>query len=144
MSPEDKIDKIGRAVLKARNRAEIASLKTLEGLMKRRIHNSGLKSDGTKMKPYSAMWSAVRQGAGKQVAYKDLQFTGDLRRNYTVGKNGKDNALGFLNFRARRKAVDIHEIEGGQVFSPTDGEVKRLIDSYVQVLIRNIRQNIKR
>lgn len=77
-------------------RVEISTLKTLEGDMKRRIHNDGEDSFGKSMGGYSKAWAIVRKEQGRQIAKKDLQFTGDLFERVVVGKSENQNVLGYL------------------------------------------------
>ena len=64
-----------------------------------------------------------RVKAGRQVAYKDLEFDGDLRRAIQVGNNAAgETVIGFINDKARRIAGYQEDQTGEEIFSLTKAE----------------------
>lgn len=65
--------------------ALVAGLNAGMGLMKRRIFNQSLAADGTSLGPYySEDYERYRVRRGRQVARKDLEVEGSLRRSIEV------------------------------------------------------------
>jgi hypothetical protein len=63
----------------------VAGLNAGMGIMKRRIFNQSLAADGTDLGPYfSEDWARHRRLEGRQVARKDLEMEGTLRRAIEV------------------------------------------------------------
>jgi hypothetical protein len=63
----------------------VAGLNAGMAIMKRRIFNQSLAADGTDLGPYfSEDWARARRLEGRQVARKDLEFQGTLRRAIEV------------------------------------------------------------
>lgn len=136
------LKKLGEAIVKSRNRAEISALKTVEGLMKVRIHNRGQSTEAGLIGRYRSRWRQVRLNAGLQVAYKDLEFTGDLKRNVTVGVSDGENVLGFRNTKARLIAQGQEQQTKKEIYTPTEREYKAMYNAYVKVIrkaFRNVR-----
>ena len=124
--------------------AEVAALKTLEGDMKARIHNQGRATDGSSLGSYrSKSYKKKRESQGRQTVKKDLQFTGDLIANYTVGVTGQNrNALGFRNDKTRL----IAEGQEGKkqvnkpIFTPSKGELDNMAAAYLKEVTKIIRR----
>src|SRR5687767_6056483 len=49
--------------------------------------DKGLNADNAPMSPYSEGWKEKRIQAGKQVAFKDLKFTGDMKAGFVTDDN---------------------------------------------------------
>lgn len=65
--------------------ALIAGLNAGMGIMKRRIFNQSLDANGESLGPYySEQYERDRLRSGRQVARKDLEFQGSLRRSIEV------------------------------------------------------------
>lgn len=65
--------------------ALVGGLNAGMGIMKRRIFNQSLDADGVTLGPYfSEQYERDRVEAGRQIARKDLEFTGTLRRAIEV------------------------------------------------------------
>lgn len=117
------------------DRAEVAALKRLEGEMKVRIHSQGAAADGSRIGPYrDPYYRAKRAEAGRQVAFKDLEFFGDLRRGYGTGQTTNGNALGFFQDRTRLIAEGQQRQTGKVIFSPSDTERENMMDVYQETL----------
>lgn len=84
--------------------ASMVALKSFEGEVKRRIHNTGRRGDGMMIGRYrSAYWKAKRRAAGRQIEYVDLEMTGELRRSLTTGHIRGGAVLGFDNDQEKEK-----------------------------------------
>lgn len=142
MSAESDLANVFKTIVRAANRAEIAALKALEGSMKARIHNQGGAEQG-QIGRYSLGYARKRRKAGRQTAFIDLQFTGELASGYTVGKTTKfHNALGFTNDAAAFKARKNEEVKEKAIFAPTDDEFKEMDLTYIGVWTNVIKATI--
>lgn len=128
------------AIKEARGVAELTGIKTLEGLMKRRIFNQGLASDATPLGNYSRAYSQKRRLAGRQIGYKDLEFTGALRRSLVTGTSKGAAVLGFINDRGRIIAEGQEQQVGRAIWRPTDAE----LDAMVKAMLRSVERTIKK
>lgn len=118
------------------DRIEKSVLLRLNAEMQQRIFNRGLASDESPMGPYrSASHRKRRQNAGRQVNYKDLEFTSDLRRSIVLGRLGRRNVIGFSNNRNRIKAAGNEQQIGKRVFGTSRSE-RRLIRDIIRAEIR--------
>lgn len=109
------------------NNAPFVSIVDVEGALKHRIFNEGLDSNDSKIGDYddtkkqtfltglakprltkkanskikksgdSLTYKELRQAAGLQVAYVDLQFNGDLKNSIVTGTEGGKATLNFNN-----------------------------------------------
>lgn len=65
--------------------------------MKDRIFFEGKATSGKLLGPYkSANWIALRERLGRQTDNKDLNLTGNMFRDFTLGRQGRDIVVGFI------------------------------------------------
>lgn len=133
-------DDIVAAFVEAIPKAEIAALKRMEGLMKVRIHNQGLNTALGRIGQYSPGYAKKRRMAGRQVAYVDLEFDGDLRRGYTTGVTSDKgtNCIGFVNDAETAKASE-NDSRFSLTFYPTDQEQDEADEAYSDMLDKILR-----
>lgn len=125
-------------LLRASSTAEVISLQNLEGSMKIRIHRFGQGTEGRPLTPYRSYWKNVREEAGFQTAYKDLEFTGALRKNFAVGTSQGNNAIGFLNNLSRKIAEGQEDQNDQKIYALSDSERRQLFKKYGEVLSAEI------
>ena len=117
------------------NDYEIAGLSELAGLYKRRIHNNGEATDGSKIGNYkSAQYKAFRVLQNRQVSYKDLELYGDLRRSEQIGVSNGRNVFGFTRDLSRLIAEGQQEQTGKIIFGVSDKEQQAADDAYIREL----------
>lgn len=135
---------IVKAYAEAIQGAEVAALNRLNGLMKQRVHNKGLKADDSPMGGYkSATWKKKRQAKGRQISYVDLEYEGDLRAGYGVGiTEGKINCLGFFGDPMADRANKMQNLFGA-VFAPTDTEIEQISEQYDLVFDEQVRNALR-
>jgi hypothetical protein len=121
------INKIGNRIAKKSNRIEIVVLKTVEGLMKRRIFNSGIASDGSKIGNYSTR--PILVGASS-FANKSKA------RNVLGSKKRRRDEIDWRTVKGRRLAVfpggykQLRRVQGFQtayVDLEVNGDLRRSI-----------------
>lgn len=94
---EIQLRNLGNAVDSIVKDAELEAAVNLISLMKRRIFNDGIMTDGTRIGYYSSnYWKRVRSSFGRQTAYIDLQHSGQLISSFQYGRIGDSIAIGFL------------------------------------------------
>lgn len=106
----------------------LPAMKLAEGLLKKRIFNEGKASDGARIGSYSQLsgWRKIRESKGRQVAYKDLFFNGDLQRNITVGTNKGDFVLGFASDKFRKIMEGQEQQTSKDIINLTKEEVDKV------------------
>lgn len=98
--------------------------------MKGRIFNDGKATDGSAIGRYVSDWKKIRERAGRQIGFVDLQFDGDLKNGIQVGKEGgNNNTLGFTRTKERLKADGHETYRKKKIFKPTKTERKILVKS---------------
>jgi hypothetical protein len=95
--------------------------------MKRRIHNKGQASDGSLIGQYLSNHRKKREKSGKQTRYVDLQYDDDLKESVEVGKDGKQNVLGFTLSSERLKAEGHEKFRKKRIYKPQRKEHERAI-----------------
>jgi len=149
--------------------AEIEASVNLISLMKRRIFNDGIMTDGTRIGSYHSMyWRRVRSSFGRQTAYKDLQHSGQLISSFQFGRIGDSIAIGFLatlydasygRWRVPKgtrvpayrlpivKAYTVARKQelaaGGAIFSPSVGEVDAYRESIQKAIVAALDRYLK-
>lgn len=126
---------------------EIPALKELEGSMKQRIHNKGQDYDGTRIGIKSKRAGLYSPGYERFKAKKvgqanlypiNLQLSGDLLKDYTVGKENGENVIKFQTESARLKAGVNEGRYNTEVFRPSSQELEDLKEVYLDGLKRAI------
>lgn len=122
-------------VRRADYNARLASIVTLEGAMKERIHNRGQKSDSSPIGNYVSGWKKVREREGRQTGYVDLEFNSDLRASLQSGESEGMPVLGFDSDEQYTKAVGLSNGNGkwsgfGDIYTPTTDEIDDLTFAY--------------
>lgn len=135
---------IVKAYAEAIQGAEVAALNRIGGLMKSRIHNKGGNTEGGKIGDYtSASWIKKRKSKGRQVAYVDLEFEGDLRTGYGIGTT-EDNAncLGFYSDFIQERSAKMERLYG-TVFFPSETELDDGSKQYDIVFDQQVRDALR-
>jgi len=106
--------------------------------MKQRIHNEGKDRFGALIAPqYSSSWAQVRRDNGRQIGYVDLEFMGDLRRDFQLGtKADGELVLGVTQDISALKIVANENRFQKEIYTPSDGEIDNLVEVYAD----NIRE----
>ena len=105
--------------------------------MKQRIHNEGKDRFGDLISPkYSSSWAQVRRDNGRQIGYVDLEFMGDLRRDFQLGtKANGEFVLGVTQDISALKIVANETRFQKEIYTPTNGEVDNLVEVYTDNII---------
>lgn len=100
------------------------------GAMKIRIFNSeaGAKdSDNTKVaKKYSAGYASYRKRNGRQTRVVDLEFSGSLRREIKVVRNGTKISIAVPSQEERKKIGYLEKQYKKEIFDLSESEVKEM------------------
>lgn len=113
---------------------------TLLAEMRDRIHERGIKSDGTQIGTYSNTYLEYRIEQGKGSASNvTLFFTGQMQNDFSVAPVG-DNAYGLgysnsLNFDKANYA----EAKYGIIFEPTDEEFQKIEDVAAEFITNTLK-----
>jgi len=118
--------------------AAFVALKSLEGDLKYRIHNSGMATRGRIGRYQSASWMRKRREKGLQTAYVDLQFSEQLRDDLTTGQSRGNAVMGFRTDRSK-KIHDEMEDRYGKIWRPDTIEIRDLEDRFSNELNDKIR-----
>lgn len=107
----------------------VAAAKDAEGLIKQRIFNEGKAASGRMLGKYkSKSWKEKRKKKGRQVAYRDFEYTGDLRRSIKTGTRGdKAATVEIAGQEQIDKANKLTRIAGGDVFVLNEAEADEVI-----------------
>ena len=109
--------------------------KRLEGLMKRRIFNDGKATNESQIGKYKSKgWRKIRSKKGRQTAFVDLQFTGDLIRSFKTVRDGSDVVLAIVNDSDALKARGNEERRKKAIFEPSLDEVAR-VERYFEDIV---------
>lgn len=123
-----------RALLQV-SRFEIAALKTVERLIKSRVHNDGKQTSGAPIGKYvSRQHIKKRVAKQRQVGYVDLQLYGDLIKGYTVGKSSGKNVFGFLTDlqRLKMEGNELRKAGGRPIANASKGEQAQMDRAYTK------------
>ncbi len=83
------------------DRLEIFALNEFKVEIGRRLWKDNRDIDNVPFGTYrSASYKKKREAAGRQTERKDLQFTGEFRNDFDLGKKDGRNALGFAQERS--------------------------------------------
>lgn len=113
---------------------------TLLAEMRDRIHERGIKSDGTQIGTYSNTYLEYRIEQGKGSASNViLFFTGQMQNDFSVAPVG-DNAYGLgysnsLNFDKANYA----EAKYGIIFEPTEQEFQKIEDVAAEFITNTLK-----
>jgi hypothetical protein len=115
---------------------DVQVLTTLLARMKQRIHNEGKDREGNLIAAqYSSDWAKVRRDNGRQIGYVDLEFMGDLRRDFQLGVNNDEFVLGVTQDLSALKIVANETRYQKEIYVPTDGEADNLAEIYADNII---------
>lgn len=107
------IGKIGKyKTLKTTNRS-----KTLKALTRSKKRKSAI-GDRSNLSPYERK----RVKAGRQIGYKDLEFTGDFKNSFHVGKRNGKYTFGIVGDKNKLIAQGQEEQAGKLIFVPSISE----------------------
>lgn len=144
--------KLTRAVdafARAKDSVEIPALKTLEGAMKKRIHNDRKDSNGLKIGVKGPRGVNYTEGYRKEKAKRtgsasgnaiDLFLDGNLQRGVTVGKSGKKNVLGFRDDLSRKKAEKHTNNYNTKIYKPSKDELTKFKKAYRKTLFKELQK----
>lgn len=123
-------EQISKAIPAAARFATKGTLNNLEGNIEARVFESGkqgLDANGNIIKqgkPYGVGYAAFRKAAGKQTAYIDLQFTGNLLRSIKTVEDQEGGKVIFSTQDGINKAADIERRFKQQIFAASEDEVE--------------------
>ena len=118
-------------VLRRKAKWDVQVLTTLLASMKQRIHNTGTATNGTLIaEKYSDGWKLTRSLEGRQVGFVDLEFRGDLRKDFVLGSFDGQAVLGFTTDLSTTKSLGLEEKYEKKIYTPSDDEVNDLIEIY--------------
>lgn len=134
--------RISESLTKQKIKFLTAGAKFAEGLLKDRVFGQGQDSKKASLGDYkSKSWKSKRSKAGKQIAYKDLHFRGDLMNSIVTGKD-KGEAVVYINndkkyLIARGQEEQIGRIKGAGVMDiwNLSEDEEKLVQDYVEELI---------
>ena len=115
----------------AQNTVVRASAIIIAGEIKKRVENGGADSDGVaivskspqRFGAYSKSWGAFRQSKGRQTAKVDLNFTGQMWRDWRPVPTANGWGATFVTKESMQKAFENQQIFETEIFSPTTTEV---------------------
>lgn len=141
ITPEQLQKMIGdlkKAFSEMKGYAEAAGIKTLEGDIKRRVFNKGQGTDKP-LGPYkSKAYKKIRTDRGNQVGYKDLEFTGDMRKTLVMGESEGHAALGFTLRLSAKKADWQEEQLNMYIWRPNKQEMKRMLKAITTTINKKL------
>jgi len=123
-------EQISNAIPAAVRFATKGTLNNLEGNILERVFESGkqgIDANGNIIKqgkPYGVGYAAFRKAAGKQVAYIDLQFTGNLLRSITTVEDQEGGKVIISTADGVMKAADIQRRFKQEIFAASQDEVE--------------------
>ena len=126
---DDALRKLVREIEKNPQDLVLRGAKEAEGILKERVFNKGKTKSGQSFVKYKTeSWKKKRSEAGRQVAHKDLQMTGDLAKSIKTGRRGKKNAVVEFDNTKAIKIADGQEgqIGKGLIFELSDKELKQV------------------
>lgn len=147
MTPEEaakELEAIPGIYADAINQAEVAALNYIHGRLGVRVFNAGKKADDSQIGQYKRKaYIAYRKAKNRQVAFVDLQLTGDMRRSIRVAKSDDNsNALGFISDAEAAKAAK-HDAYYGPIFEANAGEIFDADASYFTVLESKVKNDLE-
>lgn len=133
-----KLAALKSALSEVRGKAEVAGIQTLRADMERRVFNNGRGTDRP-LGPYrSAAYKRFRANRKRQTAYKDLELTGQLRRDLIVGELGDNAVLGFRTDRSAKIADYQEEQLNIFIWRPNSDELKRMLNAMVKTINKEL------
>lgn len=139
---ERKLKGAANEFARAFNNAPFVAITEVDGAIQQRIFTEGKAADGTSIGKYKeGKYKEKRSAAGRRVDTVDLEFTGDLRRSITQGKEDDKAILRINNSDEQEIAGFLTEKYNKPIFEPSEKErkeAKELMISYVQDEIRKI------
>lgn len=133
----DSIEQIFRRLERRAANIQLVAMKRGEAEMKLRIFDEGRSTNGASLGNYrSESHKRKRVRRGRQIASKDLELEGDLRRSITTGQQDGKAVLGITTNRQRIIAEGQERQIGREVFS--------LSDAAKDAIFATIRQEAKR
>lgn len=134
--------------------SSLQSLMELEAEMKGRIHQDGLKTDGSKIGNYSdtfeievggkyVKYKDYRRQNNGQVNYIDLELFGNLRKSFTVGIVGDKYVLGF-DSTDEFDIANKHTKHYGVIWQPNDEEKDFTRDTFKRIYRQCLEKSFKK
>lgn len=105
---------------------QIPLMKTLEGSIKKRIHNKGKDTEEQFIfnKKYSRQHAKKRAALGRRTDLVDLQLEGDLFKSFQTIIKGNEAQLGFVD-EQQALIAEVHEQRNDEeIWTPTDNDLK--------------------
>jgi hypothetical protein len=139
------------AVRKGRQKYQTAACNITGSMMRKRIHNKGLNSDGGKIGKYSEDYAKKRRDglkigketfSGLRTDTVDLEVSGDLRRSLITGRQGKNVVLGITGTLNRKKAEGQEE-NFGEIYLPTDEETAAAEKQVIKLIDQDIKNALR-
>lgn len=146
------IEILARSAAKVNTDAQTVASNTVGGLLRRRIFNNGLATDGGSIGQYAPSTKASRAKAGRQTSKVDLEFSGTLRRSIQTGVSGKNVVLGIVEtsepksggFKTGENAASQEKHFGKDIFAPTEKEDLAGEKAYLKVLFKDFQKELNK
>lgn len=141
MSAITDLGNLSKCLVNAKGRIIVPALNLTLGDFLFRIFNEGKDANGGQIGTYRSSWKKVREDNGRQTGYKDLEFSGELRRSIVVGETSEgDAAIGF-RFGKQALIAEGQELQTGkEIFKLSETEKKQLSDAISNQLQKEIRE----
>jgi hypothetical protein len=116
-----------------------------------RVFNSeeGAKdTTGKGLGGYSNSYAKKRLKAGRQIKFKDLEFTGSLRRSIRTGRAENEVQILITSGLEVKKAIDLEKQTKKNIFNLSDSEIEsfneksiKLFNNEIEEIIKNAQNN---
>ena len=97
---------------------------------------------------YSNKWAKVRKKAGRQTKFKDLEFTGSLRRSIRTARTENEAQILITSGLEVQKAKEKKKLTQKDIFSLSDSEkesfnekVIKLFNNEIEEIVKNAQNN---
>lgn len=109
--------------------------KLLNSSIQIRVQKDGKGIRGKKMKPYSGKYGTFKQNSGRQVAFRDLTFSGKMWQSLTTSKSKNQAKMFFGNAESVDKASGNHARTPFFGLAPKE---KQLLRNEIKKLIKRL------
>jgi hypothetical protein len=125
----------------------------LRATISQRVFTKGNITEGSAGKYVSEPYKKKREKKGRQIAYKDFEMNGDLRKSFKLLKNKKGVCeVGFNNSKealiAKGQDEQMRRLRGAEgeynvIFSASEPEIKEATKLAVDKITKTIEKRIK-
>lgn len=116
-------------------KAELIAMNELFGVVKQRVFNQNITTDLNNFGGYkSDAYKKKRESLGLQTNSKDLQLSGELRKDFIIGVDDDKNVVyGFSTDRSNEIRGYQEQSEkqiGKEIFYPNDEEIELALEDF--------------